>query len=824
MEPERERLASLLPRHARSADRAACAPRATTAARSRQRSVCSRTIRARRHAAHADAVRYESGDRAGALAEYERFARKLRAELDAEPMAETSALYAFDRARRPARAAARATARGFRQARRRAAVRRPRRGARCVARAWDAAAAGNGGLVLIGGEAGIGKTRLVREFAAGCEASGALVYAAATTFPERRRTSRSSRCCAPAAPLLQTLAVDPLWLSALARWCLRSRNSRPSCPRSPPSNRRASDCACSKRTRTCGKPSARAVRSCWSSRTCTGPARLRSRCWKHLARRAPHARAARCDVPRGRARRCHQLRARAGGWRATARPARRAGPALARRRRRAGRALGDADAAGSRAFCTSAATATRSSSMRFCASSPRPARARRRGPWSFEALPGAAVPGAVRVAVGARSRGSRTPPRRLPRSPPSSAAVSTSSCCARPPAGPKRPCWTRWAAGRPAHRRRARRTRQFRLRLRPSSDSDRRVRRHRAGGARTAPSPRRARHGGALRRAGRRLAAEIALHWDRGSEPERAPAVRRPPHGTRWRSTATTKREAHLARAFELTRRRPPAIRRAAAARAARRRERRSRGASARHRRAGRLARGRRRGCVCAVLERRIELANVTATAGASACCSPCCSAACAAQAIRAGGRALEPQARYRRSINDFEGARAAFAELARFRSAAVTAGARRRAARVRGHLHLRGPAARGARGARRVAHGGASRRRPGRAGAHADGVLARGAEQQDYVAMSEFATEALEISRAIGDREGEALALHTIANGLVYTFRVTEAGRVLPARDRAVRADEPPRRDGEHRLRPGPVPHGARAARPRAAALRTGA
>lgn len=41
---------------------------------------------------------------------------------------------------------------------------------------------------------------------------------------------------------------------------------------------------------------------------------------------------------------------------------------------------------------------------------------------------------------------------------------------------------------------------------------------------------------------------------------------------------------------------------------------------------------------------------------------------------------------------------------------------------------------------------------------------------------MSEFAGEALEISRAIGDREGEALALHTIANGLVYTFRVAEA------------------------------------------------
>jgi tetratricopeptide (TPR) repeat protein len=47
---------------------------------------------------------------------------------------------------------------------------------------------------------------------------------------------------------------------------------------------------------------------------------------------------------------------------------------------------------------------------------------------------------------------------------------------------------------------------------------------------------------------------------------------------------------------------------------------------------------------------------------------------------------------------------------------------------------------------------------------------------QQDYAAMSRFADEAFEVSRRIGDREGEALALHTMANGLVYTFRVSEA------------------------------------------------
>jgi hypothetical protein len=60
------------------------------------------------------------------------------------------------------------------------------RGAELVAlrERWDAAVAGHGGLVLVGGEAGIGKTRLVREFAAQCEARGAQVYAAGTTLPE----------------------------------------------------------------------------------------------------------------------------------------------------------------------------------------------------------------------------------------------------------------------------------------------------------------------------------------------------------------------------------------------------------------------------------------------------------------------------------------------------------------------------------------------------------------------------------------------------------------------------------------------------------------
>jgi tetratricopeptide (TPR) repeat protein len=46
----------------------------------------------------------------------------------------------------------------------------------------------------------------------------------------------------------------------------------------------------------------------------------------------------------------------------------------------------------------------------------------------------------------------------------------------------------------------------------------------------------------------------------------------------------------------------------------------------------------------------------------------------------------------------------------------------------------------------------------------------------QAYAEMTGYAREAHRISREIGDREGEALALHTIANGMVYPFHVAEA------------------------------------------------
>ena len=118
------------------------------------------------------------GQRHAALSQYRSCQRSLREELDAEPMAETQALY---RAILDGRfvcsptqeAIASVASASQRQAPRRspldAAVRIPLVGREqelaCLAEAWQAALAGQCRLLLISGEAGVGKTRLVQEFA-----------------------------------------------------------------------------------------------------------------------------------------------------------------------------------------------------------------------------------------------------------------------------------------------------------------------------------------------------------------------------------------------------------------------------------------------------------------------------------------------------------------------------------------------------------------------------------------------------------------------------------------------------------------------------------
>src|ERR1700730_10397804 len=115
--------------------------------------------------------RYDLGDRAGAIAEYERFAHMLRHELGADPMAETVAVYAAilrdDGSRKAvpddgAPAAADAAPSNLPFCGR-------ARELDTLRRRWELAAGGAGRLTLIGGEGGVGKSRLVREFCSVCE-------------------------------------------------------------------------------------------------------------------------------------------------------------------------------------------------------------------------------------------------------------------------------------------------------------------------------------------------------------------------------------------------------------------------------------------------------------------------------------------------------------------------------------------------------------------------------------------------------------------------------------------------------------------------------
>lgn len=102
-------------------------------------------------------ARMQTGDRGGALAEYERFRVRLDDEMGVEPMQETRALYdAFVRQESQTPMA-------------------PVRGRTLVGRAgeldalllqWRSAESGHAAVALVGGEAGVGKSALIRELAA----------------------------------------------------------------------------------------------------------------------------------------------------------------------------------------------------------------------------------------------------------------------------------------------------------------------------------------------------------------------------------------------------------------------------------------------------------------------------------------------------------------------------------------------------------------------------------------------------------------------------------------------------------------------------------
>ena len=182
------------------------------------------------------ALRYESGDRSGALQEYEHYVQRLRAELAVDPMPETIALYeaVLRNVRLPDTTAALIST--YRRREKHLPLDFPfvgREGEmRQLQQWWDQAAQGHGLLIAVHGEAGIGKTRLLAEFAASVEGQGARVLRGETTFAEPIPYQALVTALRGGLPLLVALELDPIRRAVLATLIpeLMQRHSEPLAP------------------------------------------------------------------------------------------------------------------------------------------------------------------------------------------------------------------------------------------------------------------------------------------------------------------------------------------------------------------------------------------------------------------------------------------------------------------------------------------------------------------------------------------------------------------------------------------------------------------
>ena len=160
-------------------------------------------------------VRYEAGDAAGALGEFDRFARALRAEMNVAPMPETIALRETIVRGEPIPSAAPVQGAARHGAASAPFVAREDELAHLRAR-WQRAASGAGGLVCVRGEAGIGKSRLVAELALIAEAEGGRVLSGITSAPERDPYQCIAAAVRCALPLLAGVSLDRALLAAVA--------------------------------------------------------------------------------------------------------------------------------------------------------------------------------------------------------------------------------------------------------------------------------------------------------------------------------------------------------------------------------------------------------------------------------------------------------------------------------------------------------------------------------------------------------------------------------------------------------------------------------
>ncbi len=172
------------------------------------------------------AARYEAGDRTEALASFERFGARLRAEMRVEPMPETLSLRAAILANAPI--PGQLDGGGYDAAASPAApfVGRAQE-CRTLEAAWLRAARGRGTSVFVGGEAGIGKSRLVAEIGSHVAAQGGRALFGRTSNPEAFPYEAIVDALRGSLPLIAQSNADPIWLSSLAQLLPELREQNP---------------------------------------------------------------------------------------------------------------------------------------------------------------------------------------------------------------------------------------------------------------------------------------------------------------------------------------------------------------------------------------------------------------------------------------------------------------------------------------------------------------------------------------------------------------------------------------------------------------------
>ncbi|MBN2149536.1 MAG: AAA family ATPase [Anaerolineales bacterium] len=192
------------------------------------------------------ALRYESGDRASAIQDYEAFEHRLRQEMDVAPMPETQALreMILRNARLPGITVTSTPKASQAPIKPSTISNLPFVGRTdemsLLTAFWDRATHGRGSLVLIGGEAGVGKTRLARELALHAEQQGSRVLYGGSTPGELRPYQAVCEVLQASLPLLAAIDNAPLHLAALAALIpeLKTRLRLPSLPPLDPDRER----------------------------------------------------------------------------------------------------------------------------------------------------------------------------------------------------------------------------------------------------------------------------------------------------------------------------------------------------------------------------------------------------------------------------------------------------------------------------------------------------------------------------------------------------------------------------------------------------------